>query len=321
MSGSNRERCSGFTVLELVIVVAITVLLIGLLLVAVQKARSSADVTVCQNNLKQIGIAVHGYHDAFNAFPPDRLRNEWATWAVLILPYLEQGNLYSQWDLQLRYWDQPAAAREVNLPVYFCPSRRGASTAGLSVGEVDRLGRYPGEFPGGLSDYASCGGNNDFTGVLVIAKARGLTPSGEVVTKDFNTTPAGTRITSWKSQTNFGSITNGTSNVILAGEKFIQKANLNGKEEDRSIFNSQFTGPYRRLLGIKGSYTFALIADADATEATSPGCAWSFGGPHPGLCNFVWADASVRSLNVTMPASELQPLGQRGEGSGLTLPD
>ena len=321
MRGPPRECRLGFSLLELVIVVAIVGILAGLLLVALQKARSSVSSTVCQNNLKKIGMAVHGFHDSRNALPPDRIRNEWATWAVLILPYLEQNSLYNQWDVQLRFWDQPAPAREVNLPVYFCPDRRSAESAGLSVGEVDRLSRYWGQFPGGLSDYASCGGNNDISGVLMIANAEGITPSGQIITRDFNTTPAGTRITSWKSQTTFASITNGTSNTVMVGEKFITKASLNGQDEDRSIFNSQFSGPYRRLLGVKGAYTFTLVSDANSTEESLPGCKWSFGGPHPGTCNFVWADGSVRSLSVSMNAEELQKVGQRSDGPAPPSPD
>ena len=321
MSEPSRECRPGFSHPDLLVVVAIIAIIAGLLLVALHWARSSVSSTVCQNNLKQIGMAIHAFHDSRNVLPPDRIRNEWATWAVLILPYLEQNGLYNQWDLRLRYWDQPATAREVNLPVYFCPDRRSPEIAGFSVGEVDRLSRYPGQFPGGLSDYASCGGNNDITGVLMIANAEGITPSGEVITKDFNTTPAGTRITSWKSQTTFASVTNGTSNTVMIGEKFITKASLNGQDEDRSIYNSQFSGPYRRLLGAKGAYTFTLVSDANATEESSPGCKWSFGGPHPGVCNFVWADGSVRSLSVDMSAEELQKVGQRGDGSTPTLPD
>jgi prepilin-type processing-associated H-X9-DG protein len=265
-------------------------------------------------------MAVHGFHDSRNALPPDRIRTEWASWAVLILPHLEQVNIYSQWNLQMRYFDQPASARENDLPVYFCPSRRSADSAGLSVDE-DRLGRYMGQFPGGLADYASCGGNNNDTGALMIATAEGITPSGEIVTSYFNQTPPGTRITSWKSQTNFASITDGTSNTLLIGEKFIRKTSLNGKFEDRSVFDSEAPGPYRRLVGTKGSHEFTLVSDSNATLGTWPDCVWSFGGPHPGICNFVWVDGSVRSLNVSTSASVLQSLGQRSDGKVVTVPD
>ncbi len=118
---------NGFTLIELLVVIAIIAILIGLLVPAVQKVREAAARTQCINNLKQIALATHGYHDAFRALPsagnyPVGATGT-ATWSVFahILPHLEQGGLYAQIDLKASYSSQPGAAA-AKVPVYLCPS-------------------------------------------------------------------------------------------------------------------------------------------------------------------------------------------------------
>src|SRR5438876_5926861 len=92
------RRRGGFTLIELLVVIAIIAVLIALLVPAVQKVREAANRATCGNNLKQIGLAIQGYHDVYRFIPYSRLDTA-ETWAVLLLPNLEQGNLFKLWNM------------------------------------------------------------------------------------------------------------------------------------------------------------------------------------------------------------------------------
>lgn len=121
----------GFTLIELLVVIAIIAILIALLLPAVQQAREAARRTQCKSNLKQIGIALHNYHDVSNCFPPFFIHrtgnisriadpDKGANWLVFLLPYVDQAPLYNEWNFNI-----PANqndGRSQNLKIYKCPS-------------------------------------------------------------------------------------------------------------------------------------------------------------------------------------------------------
>ncbi len=130
----------GFTLIELLVVIAIIAVLIGLLLPAVQKVRESAARVKCQNNLKQLGLALHNYLDANGTLPPNGLypvggpSNSWSALARL-LPYIEQDNLHRQIDYTRPYAAQPGVAA-TRIATYVCPSEvndRGKTNAAGAV--------------------------------------------------------------------------------------------------------------------------------------------------------------------------------------------
>jgi hypothetical protein len=312
---------------------------------AVKKVREAAARSQCANNLKQIGLAVHTYHDANRKLPPTYIRQDWVTWAVLILPYLEQDNAYKRWDVQLRYYDQPNVGNPAldptshSVPVYFCPSRRGPDV-GLSVatGTAATAQDVPSSpaaagytsfshRPGGMGDYAACNGSVDsldgngamgISAVIAAVKPDGSAVTGTALTQLFQQ-PAGTRITQWRSQTSIASIKDGTSNTFVIGEKHVRPANRWGKDEDRSIYNGQWARIFRRMAGIgaAANLNFPLVSDPNDSWSSQTPIRESFqrfGGPHTGICQFVFGDGSVRPISTSVDDVTLTRLAERADG-------
>lgn len=297
----SRQRLA-FTLIELLVVIAIIAILIGLLLPAVQKVRDAAARAQCANNLKQIGLAIHNYHDANKCLPPARLNYDGGvTWCVLILPFIEQGNFHRQWDLKKNYYVQPQAVRETQVPIYYCPSRRSPGLVSLSGDKPDTV--WTGSldhYPGALGDYACSVGDN------ANGEYNTLKATGAMILADFvNKGAAPSTIESFRSLTTFASITDGTSNTIFVGEKHVQEGKYGQGMGDSSIYNGDPANVNAaRIAGPSNPLAFGPTADYQV----------NFGGPHTGLVYFVFGDGSVRALTIGLSGKILSKLSVRNDG-------
>jgi prepilin-type N-terminal cleavage/methylation domain-containing protein len=297
MPGRKMIRLAGFTLIELLVVIAIIAILIALLVPAVQKVREAAARTQCVNNLKQIGLAVHGYHDARKQIPAVRssFDDHGSTWAVLVLPYLDQVPLYQNWvgpnGNVYGYADLPVAIRketiEAIVPVYFCPSRKPNR---LSVGTGFVLNDERDPWPGACGDYAANMGNDP-----------SILDSDTAAGNGFFIQHIG-KIT-------FKNITDGLSNTLMVGEKHINKNSYSKTAYDTSMYNSDSWYSNQRIAG-----TGYLLA-----KSTSDPDRVIFGGPHAGVVMFSLGDGSVRPLNVTIVGTLLGWLAQRNDGNPVTF--
>jgi prepilin-type N-terminal cleavage/methylation domain-containing protein/prepilin-type processing-associated H-X9-DG protein len=302
---SVRSR-KGFSLIELLVVIAIIAVLIGLLLPAVQQARESAYRTTCENNLKQLGTALHNYQVANGALPPSRLGQGYASWCVLILPYVEQTPLYGQWDLSQLYYVQQPVAITTSLKIFNCPTRRGIpmlSTAGDSPRETSLGLPMTLVVPGALGDYASNGGQ--FAGSVVDAPGCNGALCMLNASSAANT---GTPLTSF---------TDGTSSTFLVGEKHVplSKFGQGGSLGDGAIFNGDWERSFSRIAGTNNGSppvpTFNLgLGPMDVSGPYH--C--KFGSYHPGICQFAFADGHVEAVTTNIDINTLQHLAQISDG-------
>ena len=254
-----RSVRSGFTLIELLVVIAIIAILIALLVPAVQKVREAAQRTQCQNNLKQLGTAMHNCHDVNKHFPTGGWgwfwvgepgkgsgKNQPGGWIFAILPYIEQDALFKLGDGTAP--PQPQALSlghqrtATPLNVVTCPTRRGAKQLPLQFEKIvngnpnDGLEyrNWPASVYGnaaylkvsGRADYAGCGGNQSNSAEL----GAGPTPAQAATQasldsywsgQPWNQTPRFNGIIHARSQTRMTDVKRGTSNTILLGEKYI----------------------------------------------------------------------------------------------------
>ncbi len=264
----------GFTLIELLVVIAIIAVLIGLLLPAVQKVREAANRMKCANNLKQIGLALHNYHDSYNQFPPGEVTTNAArtsanrnwVWSALLLPYVEQTALHTQ--LQPGIGRVPPATGTdpktplvlAPIPVYLCPSDSGPVIN-------NRLGNY------GKTNY-----------------------------------PISKNIGFLDTKTKIADITDGTSNTLLCGER-ANPPNGNPFFHIGAIWASRWAtnNSYAFEPGFMN-----VSLPANALTAAGACCVSandrndirsSTSSLHPGGAQFVFCDGSVKFIRQTIAYS------------------
>jgi prepilin-type N-terminal cleavage/methylation domain-containing protein len=322
MSGAkNTSGTRGFTLVELLVVITIIGILIALLLPAIQAAREAARRMQCSNNLKQLGLAVHNWHDTRRAIPPCFLSGTGnATWVGLILPFMESQSLYDAGDLGEKtayaLWAKSKASRallQTPIATLYCPTRLGKR---FSRNDTTRCGLGP-LSGSSCTDYAM-----NFGDGLVDPWSTDPTLTPAQKYNGFSARAvSGTQVGSgcyalfqgWKSQRTFADIRDGLSNTLMLGEKHITPEHLGDYDygdgtyfSDDSVANTcRFAGP---------GYPLA-VTPTDPELGTPPYNNGRFGSWHPGgVCQFVMGDGSVQAISPSIDSFVLGYLANYNDG-------
>jgi len=341
MSHRPRHNCGGFTLFELLTVLALLGLLLALLLPAVQKVREAANRITCANNLKQLGLAVHNLHDTFGRFPtspggPDKLggfgiaydasgsplslKYQTAGWAFQILPFIEEDNLYGRSDILKDGLGKPVNIKDLAAVTgeRFPP---GSYNIDLfkGVGPVRKTPvkiyycptrRAPGLYNGvGTIDYAAAHPDK-----VPIPRGPGGKYSGDPVGTLLMTNPMGLHgvISARTLKVTFASITDGTSNTIMIAEKFIRPMNYLGGERGDLMGWAEYGGldTCRSSTSLDGW----VHNPSQDRNAIAEGQDDLFGSAHPRGLNAVFADGSVHLIKYAIDADAFNALANPDDG-------
>ncbi len=275
-------RSSAFTLVELLVVIAIIGILVALLLPAIQAAREAARRTECLNKCRQIGLAVHNYHDVKKELPPSRIVDLMLTWAGVILPYIEQVNLDDQIDTFKSFDRQLEVVRTTPVDIFLCPSRTHDELL-VTRGGVEGI---KGDFVAMTSTFALAGeAGRYFDGAFIYGTSYPNHPNNSRIV-----------LKSWKSNTSFRKITDGLSNTI-----FVSEASF-GLSESVSIYDGDDNAggvlgdenyPAVSELNIQRPYIGRAFPIANSREETG---SW-IGSEHPGIVHMIMGDGSGKAVN------------------------
>ena len=303
-SGIPPRRRSGFTLIELLVVIAIIAILIALLLPAVQQAREAARRSTCKNNLKQLAIGLHNYHDTHDVLPFG-WDQRGAAWSAMILPAIEQGNLYDTLIFQESgdgNWDSGSAnttAASTYLPVFNCPS--APLQKHYNFNNIPQ--RAPGTYLGNAGSESSS--DDDST------KVSGSKSLEEVIQNGMFYAC---------SCVSFRDVKDGTSNTFIIGETQTDlDFGKDGQSMDHWNIGSPQTDPCGCNNGTGGSEFSEFVGttyprmNARRTDPSVSGhlMELSFGSWHSGGGHMAYADGSVHFISENIDKAVYQALSTR----------
>ncbi|MDY3554288.1 DUF1559 domain-containing protein [Gemmata sp. JC717] len=306
---------SAFTLIELLVVIAIVAILIGLLLPAVQKVREAAARMSCQNNLKQLGLALHNFHDANDVFPasgwttggPGNPGGKYVGWRPLTLPYIEQGNLQKLYDFGSNWWEgtNPTAAA-VPVKVFQCPSVPGRAEVLSAVAKAPRP----------AVTFANPLAPTDYEALMGVQPSA-VNPHLPAALYDANNRFA---VLHRNSRVRVTDVTDGTSTTIMLVEAAGRPRVYRNRTARADLSNDQGIG----WADSEGPFSFDGAAADGSAEGCGPagGCTEAMNRKndnepfafHPGGANVVFADGHVQFVRDSVPLATFAALSTRAAG-------
>ena len=296
-------RRAGLTLFEAVLLLVLGVVVLGLVVMGLRTSRERAARLHCTNHLRQVGEGFLVYQNGQDhpALPPSRIAARYATWAVLIAPYLplqDQENPLKDWDLQRDYYAQPERVRAAQLALYYCPARRTPQLSVRGDVPVDGVPDRDKNYPGALGDFACASGDDDPAHPWRTPEANGAVIPAQVLER------AGGRILKWRGLVTVAGLSRGQAYTITVGEKHVPpKAFGQADQGDGSLYNGDYPASSARIGG---------PGHGLARSPTDP-VNTNFGSAHPGICNFLYADGHVEPLATSISEEVLGRLLRRRE--------